>query len=66
MRGKHYNRSMHVHKIVLEAIQRFLLDIFEKSDLNVTSLAKVKAKELSESLSHLKIADDESVDITVL
>jgi len=38
----------------------------KKSYLNVTSLAKVKAKELSESLSHLKVADDESVDIIVL
>ena len=31
MSGKHYNRALRVHKLVLEALERLLLEFFEKS-----------------------------------
>ncbi|KAK3735621.1 hypothetical protein QZH41_007397 [Actinostola sp. cb2023] len=50
MAGKHYNRAIRVHKIVLEALERLLLDVFENQH----------EEELTEETKELlcRLADD--------
>ena len=48
MSGKHYNRAMRIHKTMLEALERLLLQCFEST---VTSLWKGRARDMMERLA---------------
>ena len=49
MSGKHYNRAMRIHKTMLEALERLLLQYFEST---VTSLWKGRARDMMVRLAH--------------
>ena len=56
MTGKHYNRALRIHKIVLEALERLLMQVFEQTtDENLNDEARYILLRLAEDPCQEKI-----------
>ncbi|GFN85200.1 hypothetical protein PoB_001170600 [Plakobranchus ocellatus] len=58
MKGKHYNRSLRMHKTVLEAVERLLFSAFQQHE-KIDSLGEMAKEELNDiSDSNSAICDE--------